>query len=71
MILKTHIPVERLPGPSPADRRCPGCGCYLSTWNPSEVCAPCSPGNDWQEGDKSPEEILQLQRDYRSEQVAA
>lgn len=59
----------RNPGPYSRERRCTGCGAFLSSFNPSPTCAPCS-GGDWIPGEPTERQLKKL-RAARLEEIGA
>jgi hypothetical protein len=70
LVLNMPVITERRPGPYKRERSCRRCGASpLSSYNPSDICAPCA-GGDWVSPEASEDEIAQL-RQERLEEIGA
>jgi hypothetical protein len=66
-VIQTKPLTTRDPGPYPAERRCQECGCFLSRYNPLELCNPCFPSAEM----VSDRAVFQERREVLEELMAA
>jgi hypothetical protein len=66
-VIDIQAPSQRRPGPYKRERKCRNCGASpLSSYNPSDICAPCA-GGDWVSPAATPEEIERLRAERLQE----